>query len=301
MSSSTLAPQEKMQRYTPPHVLRRQLHGGLRAIYYIVCTVLAILFLAPIVWTMVTSIKPPAEASASPPTFLPSYLSWGNYQHLAVFGDGISIYTTNSAVVAIGTVLCTVMLSTLAGYGFSRFRFPGKDILFVIILATLMIPFQSILIPLFLVLRTLHLQNTLVGLMLVYTTFQLPFGIFVMRNAFDSVPIEIEEAGLIDGCSSWSILYRVMLSIITPGMLTVGLFAFFNSWNEFLAALIFMTDSSKFTLPIMLLNASGGQFGSIDWGLIQAGITISMLPCLVLFLLLQRYYVSGLAAGAVKA
>jgi multiple sugar transport system permease protein len=86
-----------------------------------------------------------------------------------------------------------------------------------------------------------------------------------------------------------------------PGVITVGLFAFFNSWNEFLAALIFMTDSSKFTLPIMLLNASSGQYGSIDWGMIQAGITISMLPCLVLFLLLQRYYVSGLAAGAVKA
>jgi multiple sugar transport system permease protein len=147
----------------------------------------------------------------------------------------------------------------------------------------------------------LQLQNTLLGLMLVYTTFQLPFGVFVMRNAFDSVPREIEEAGLIDGCSSWSILYRVMLTIVMPGVITVGLFAFFNSWNEFLAALIFMTDSSKFTLPIMLLNASSGQYGAIDWGMIQAGVTISMLPCLVLFLLLQRYYVSGLAAGAVKA
>ena len=269
--------------------------------YYVTCIVLAIIFLAPIIWAMVTSLKPPSEASASPPTFLPSHLSWGNYQHLAVFGDGIAIYTFNSTVVALGTVICTIILSTLAGYGFSRFRFPGKNILFVMILATLMIPFQSILIPLFLVLHVLQLQNTLPGLMMVYTTFQLPFGIFVMRNAFDSVPKEIEEAGLIDGCNSWSILYRVMLTIVMPGVITVGLFAFFNSWNEFLAALIFMTDSSKFTLPIMLLNASSGQYGSIDWGMIQAGITISMLPCLVLFLLLQRYYVSGLAAGAVKA
>lgn len=163
-------------------------------------------------------------------------------------------------MVARGTVIITIVLSTLGGYGFSRFNFPGKDALFITILATLMIPFQSILIPLFLVLRILYLQNTLLGLMLVYTTFQLPFGVFVMRNAFDSVPREIEEAGL-----------------------------------------IFMTDSSKFTLPIMLLNASSGQFGAIDWGMLQAGITISMLPCLLLFLFLQRYYVSGLAAGAVKA
>jgi len=281
-----------------PH---RQTRAALRTGYYVTCSAFAIIFLAPIVWTMITSLKPPAEASASPPTFLPSQLSWGNYQHLALFGDGVSIYTFNSTVVALGTVICTIILSTLGGYGFSRFRFRGKDGLFITILATLMIPFQSILIPLFLVLHTLHLQNTLLGLMLVYTTFQLPFGIFVMRNAFDSVPREIEEAGLIDGCSSWSILYRVMLTVVMPGIITVGLFAFFNSWNEFLAALIFMTDSSKFTLPIMLLNASSGQYGAIDWGMIQAGITISMLPCLVLFLLLQRYYVSGLAAGAVKA
>ncbi|HZR41780.1 MAG TPA: carbohydrate ABC transporter permease [Ktedonobacteraceae bacterium] len=202
---------------------------------------------------------------------------------------------------ALGTVIGTILLSTLAGYGFSRFQFPGKDILFIAILATLMIPFQSILIPLALVLRTLHLQNTLFGLILVYITFQLPFGVFVMRNAFDSVPKELEEAGLIDGCTPWNIFYRVMLSIVTPGIITVSLFAFFNAWNEFLAALIFMTDSSKFTIPVMLLTAASGQYGSINWGVVQSGVTVSMLPCLILFLLLQRYYVSGLAAGAVKA
>jgi multiple sugar transport system permease protein len=281
--------------------LRRPARVGARASYYVTSIALTILFLAPIVWTMVTSLKPPAEASASPPTFLPSYLSWGSYQHLARFSDGISVYAFNSVAVALGTVICTILLSVLGGYGFSRFQFPGKDALFVTILATLMIPFQSILIPLFLILRVVELHNTLLGLMLVYTTFQLPFGVFVMRNTFDSVPIEIEEAGLIDGCSSWSLLYRVMLKIVVPGIVTVGLFAFFNSWNEFLAALIFMTDSSKFTLPVMLLNAASGQYGAIDWGMLQAGITLSMLPCLVLFLFLQRYYVSGLAAGAVKA
>jgi multiple sugar transport system permease protein len=274
---------------------------GLRTSYHVTSSALAILFLAPLVWTMVTSLKPPAEASASPPTFLPTHLSLSNYQSLLNYNDGILTYAFNSATAALGTVLITFVLSTLGGYGFSRFSFPGKDILFVTILVTLMIPFQSILVPLSLVLHAFHLQNTLVGLMVVYTTFQLPFGVFVMRNAFDSVPREIEEAGLIDGCSSWSILYRVMLAIVTPGIITVCLFAFFNSWNEFLAALIFMTDSSHFTLPVLLLNASSGQYGAVNWGMIQAGVTISMLPCLILFLLLQRYYVSGLAAGAVKA
>lgn len=274
---------------------------GLGGSYYVTCSAIAILLLAPMVWAIVTSFKIPAEASASPPTFLPSRLSLENYVHLARFNDGISVYLFNSTVVALGTVAGTILLSTLAGYGFSRFQFPGKDLLFVTVLATLMIPFQSILIPLALVLRLLTLQNTLFGLMLVYITFQLPFGVFVMRNAFDNVPRELEEAGLIDGCTPWNIFYRVMLSLVTPGIITVALFAFFNSWNEFLAALIFMTDSSKFTLPVMLLSAGTRQFGAIDWGVVQSGITLSMLPCFLLFLLLQRYYISGLAAGAVKA
>jgi len=204
-------------------------------------------------------------------------------------------------VVALGTAAGTILLCTLGGYGFSRFSFPGKNVLFVLILITLMIPFQSILTPLYLVIRILHLQNTLTGLTLVYITFQIPFGIFVMRNVFEGVPKEIEEAALIDGCSEWSVLYRVMLTIVLPGIVTIGLFAFLNSWNEFLAALIFMTDSSKFTLPVLLLNATNGQFGSIDLGAVQAGVVVTMVPCLILFLILQRYYVNGLAAGAIKA
>src|ERR1051326_6610243 len=173
-----------------------------RTAYYVASSVIALFFLAPLVWSIVTSLKPPREASSAPPTFLPSQISFGNYQHLASFRDGIGTYAFNSTVVALGTVIGTIVLSTLAGYGFSRFRFPGRNVLFVVMLVALMVPFQSLLAPLFQVLKTLHLLNTLLGLTLVYITFQLPFGIFVMRNAFDSVPKEIEEAGLIDGCSS---------------------------------------------------------------------------------------------------
>ena len=171
----------------------------------------------------------------------------------------------------------------------------------LIILATLMIPFQSILTPLFVLLRVLHLQNTLPGLALVYITFQLPFSVFMMRNSFDAVPREIEEAALLDGCSPVRMLLRVMLRLVSPGVATVGLFAFFGSWNELLAALILQTNAEKFTLPVMLLNARSGSLGSIDWGVMQAGISVGMLPCAILFLLLQRYYISGLIAGAVKA
>jgi multiple sugar transport system permease protein len=271
-------------------------------LFYIVCVVLAAFFLFPLVWAMLTSVKPGNEVNISPPTFWPSRLAFENYTNLNQVGSGIMRYVSNSVITAFYTISGTVVLSTLAGYGFSRFKFPGRELLFILVLAPLMIPFQAIMIPLFLVLRTLNLNDTLLGLALVYITAQLPFGIFIMRNAFASVPREIEEAALLDGSTPLSMLYRVMLPIVLPGVITIGLFAFFSSWNELFAALIYLTDSDKFTLPLLLATArtNPGLFGGTNWGGLQAGVTITMLPCLLLFIFLQRYYVSGLSSGAVK-
>lgn len=271
-----------------------------RAVLYVVGIVLAVLFLFPIFWSTLTSLKSPAEASAVPPTYLPSVLTFENYVKLNQYGAGIARYIFNSAGVALITVLGTVVLSTLAGYGFSRFRFPASNLLFLMLLAALMIPFQSILTPLFLLMSAVKLQNSLIGLALVYITFQLPFGVFMMRNTFDVVPREIEEAALLDGCSTWQMLTRVMLVLVRPGIITVAVYAFLNSWNEFLAALILMTQEVNFTLPILLTSVRSGYYGAIDWGALQAGITVTILPCIVLFLFLQRYYMQGLMGGAVK-
>jgi multiple sugar transport system permease protein len=198
------------------------------------------------------------------------------------------------------TVIGTVILSTLAGYGFSRFHFPGRNFFFILVLAALMIPFQSILTPLFLMLSVVKLQNTLIGLALVYITFQLPFGVFMMRNSFDAVPREIEEAALLDGATTFQMLTSVMLVLVRPGIITVVVYAFLNAWNEFLAALILMTQEKQFTLPILLTSVRSGYYGAIDWGALQAGITVTIIPCVILFLLLQRYYMQGLMGGAVK-
>jgi multiple sugar transport system permease protein len=271
-----------------------------RVFLYAVCIVLAVLFLFPVVWSAISSVKPPPEASAIPPTFLPSQIDFANYTKLNDYGRGVWTYVGNSVGTAVMTVIGSTILSTLAGYGFSRFRFPGKNLMFILVLTTLMIPFQSILIPLFLILTGLRLQNTLFGLALVYITFQLPFGVFIMRNSFDTVPREIEEAALLDGCTPFNMLYRVMLSIVRPGVITVGIYAFLNSWNEFLAALIFMTKETSFTLPILLTSVRSGYYGAIDWGALQAGLMVTILPCVIIFLLLQRYYISGLTGGATK-
>lgn len=270
------------------------------ALLWLTWIAVAVFFLAPMVWSIANSFKPAAAALADPVSLFSRAFSLENYKRLENVGAGWYVYAGNSVMIALGTVVLTVLLAVPAGYGFAKFKFPGQAVLFVLTMATLMIPFQSILTPLFLILKFLKLQNSLWGLMLIYATFQLPFSIFMMRNAFDAVPKALIEAARIDGASQWTILMRIMVPIALPGVATVALFAFLNSWNEFLAALIFLSDQNKFTLPIMLVNVSSGIYGIIDWGALQAGVTVTMIPCLVLFLLLQRYYVRGLTAGAVK-
>lgn len=261
----------------------------------------SVLFVAPIVWTALSAFKPAAEARLPPlPPWPATGFSLENYATLNSFGDGLWASAQNSIYVSVMTVLLSVIVSVLAGYGFSRFRFPFKDLFFVLILSTIMIPFQSILTPIFLVLTKLGLHNTLTGLVGVYVTLQLPFSIFMMRNAFDAVPREIEEAARMDGAGNATMLLKVMLPLVWPGVVTIALFAFLGAWNEFLAALVLMTDQSKFTLPVMMTALQSGRFGAIDWGAVQAGVTVMMVPCLILFLALQRFYIRGLMAGAVK-
>ena len=263
--------------------------------------VTAFLFIAPLGWSMLVSFKPSMEARQPPlPPWPIGGFSLQSYETLSEYGVGIWTYAGNSLIVALATVVISIVVSLLAGYGFSRFDFPFKNVLFVLIISTIMIPFQSILTPLFLILTKLGLQNSLLGLILVYVTLQLPFSVFMMRNAFDAVPKEIEDAARVDGASVFTVLHKVMLPLVFPGLVTVAIFAFLNSWNEFLAALILLTDQDNYTLPILMASIRSGRFGTIDWGALQSGVTVMMLPCLVLFLLLQRYYIRGLTAGAVK-
>jgi multiple sugar transport system permease protein len=272
-----------------------------RLLLFCVGLVLAMLFALPMLWAAIASVMPPEQAAKGPPPWLPGTIDTGNYEDLAAYGEGIGNYLLNSVVVSAITVVGTLLVGTLGGYGFSRFEFPLKGVLFLVILATLMIPFQSILIPLFQVLKWLGLLNTLVGVGLVYITFQLPFSVFVMRNSFDKVPRELEEAAVVDGAGQLVTLRRVMLPIVMPGVVTIGLFAFLTAWNEFFAALILLTKESSFTLPVLLNATRQGLYGTIEWGALQAGVVLTMVPCLVFYVLLQRYYVSGLQSGAVKS
>jgi len=262
--------------------------------------VLAVAFLFPLLWAALNSIKERDEANRQPPTWFPESLSLENYRNLAGFDQGIGTYLLNSIAVSTLTVIGSVVVCVLGGYGFARFNFPGKSALFGTTLAILMVPYATILLPLYILLSRVGLQNTLIGLALVLIMFQLPFGIFMMRNSFESVPRELEEAALVDGCSDFSAMWHVSARIVAPGVVTVALFAFLISWNEFLAPLFILNDGRKYTLPVMLVNIRYASFNILDVGALQAGIVVAMVPCLVVYLALQRFYVSGLVAGALR-
>lgn len=268
--------------------------------YHVPNAALAGMFLFPLVWTVASSLKTQREANASPPQWIPTSVSFENYSNLANYGAGLGTYIANSLIVSAITVALTLALSALAGYGFARFNFPGKSLSFLAIIAIMMVPYATLILALYKLLALIGLHNSLLGLALVLTVFQLPFSVFLMRNSFESIPRELEEAALVDGCSNLGTFRRISLPIATPAIVTVALFAFLNSWNEYLAPLILLNNGDMFTLPVAIVTIRSGAYGSIDWGGLQAGITVAMIPSLILYLLLQRFYVRGMLSGAMR-
>jgi len=261
--------------------------------FYVVCVVIAAVFLFPLLWSAVASVQGQAGTGQSQGVGL------GNYQVLASFGAGLWHYLFNSAVVSTLTVLGTLVVSTFGGYAFARFQFPGRRALFLLTLSILMVPYATILVPLYVILGLVDLQDSLIGLSLVMVMFQLPFATYMMRISFEAVPREMDEAAQIDGANTFGVLYRILLPAVRPGMITVGLFAFLASWNDFVAPLILLSDGSKFTLPLAVVSLEHESFGVINYGALEAGVVVTAIPCLFLFLVLQRYYVRGFMAGAI--
>ncbi|MCK6080237.1 carbohydrate ABC transporter permease [Microbacterium sp. EYE_5] len=257
-------------------------------------TALAIIFLYPLIWTAVSSLGPRAGTSQT------DGWGFGNYLALADYQAGVWVYLGNSLFVSLLTVALTLLLSLTGGYAFARFSFPGKNVLFLLVLAILMVPYATLLIPLYVLLNAVGLQNSLVGVALVITMFQLPFSMFMMRVSFESVPREFDEAAMVDGCSTFSALWRVLLPAVKPGLITVGLFAFLTAWNDFFAPLILINDSARMTLPLAVANLRGQVQGVVDYGATEAGVVVLALPCILLFLILQRHYVRGFMSGAFK-
>lgn len=261
---------------------------------------IAALMLAPIVLSFLASIKTNADASSVPPTYWPQAFSLENYGKILNYQAGLWTYVSNSLAVAAYTIVFIVILAVPAGYGLARYKFRGKEALFLVLLLPLMIPYQALLTPIYLMFAKVGLANTQIGLAVIHTILQVPFSVYLMRNGFEGVPKELEEAAVIDGSTSFQCFSRVALPLVFPGVVTIALFAFITSWNEFLAALIVMNRETAFTVPVMLVGVRTGHFGAVDWGTLQAGVVISIIPCIAIYVFLQKYYVSGLLSGAVK-
>ncbi|HEX6196456.1 MAG TPA: carbohydrate ABC transporter permease [Jiangellaceae bacterium] len=255
---------------------------------------LAIMFLVPLVWTTVASVSPHGATAQQ------EGYGFGNYGTLMDYDAGLPRYLWNSSYVTILTVVFVLALSILGGYAFARFRFPGRDVLFLLIIAILMVPYVTVLVPLWVMFGEIGLRNSLLGVAIVLTLYQLPFGMFMMRISFEAVPKELEESALVDGCGTFGVLTRIMLRAVWPGMITVGLFAFLFAWNDFIAPLFLISDSSQFPLPLAIATLRQQTMGAIDFGATQAGVVVMALPCLILFVLLQRHYVRGFMSGALK-
>jgi multiple sugar transport system permease protein len=255
----------------------------------------------PIVLSVLASLKSTTEAAAVPPTYIPHELSLDSYIRLWDYQAGLPRYALNSLATALLTIALSLALTIPAGFALARLPVPGKELLFVFLLMALIIPYQALLTPMFLMFAQLKLTNSILGLAIVHTTIQLPFSLHIMRNSFEAAPIELEEAAVIDGARTRQVLVRVLLPSVVPAIVTVALFAFITSWNELLGSLVMMSRELAFTLPVGLAAArTETSLGGTDWGMLQAGVTISMIPCVLFYLLLQRYYVSGLTSGAVK-
>lgn len=272
--------------------------------FVVVGSLLALLFLVPILYILFRSFLPAsADADGLGWNSLLS-LTAANYARIFDPSVGLSTYVTNSLIVAVSTAVLTGVIATLAGYALSRIQFRFSEIVFVLLLGPMVVPYQGLLTPLSLILGKLGLLDSLVGLILVLTTLQLPFSIFVMRNTLDSIPVELEEAAQIDGAKTSAIIRKIMIPLAWPGLVTVCLFGFMTGWNDLLTSVVFLSDQDRYTLPLALTNLStsfqipGVQI--VDAGLLTATACVATVPVIVLFLSLQRFYTKGLIGGALK-
>ena len=262
--------------------------------WHLVLIPLALVMVTPLAWMVMTSIQTPDEARHFPPV-LPSGIHWQNYTE-ALAAAPFGRFFLNTSIVTGVIVLGNLILCSLAGYAFARFRFFGRDVLFVAILATLMIPFQVVMIPTFLIMRHLGLIDTLGALIL--PNLVTPFGIFLMRQFFRTLPIELEEAARIDGCSRLGTLIRIVLPLSGPALATLAVITFLYSWNDFLWPLVAIQSEEHMTVQLGLSTFQGAH--STSWTLLMAGNVMGVLPMLLAFVLAQRQFVRSIASAGIK-
>ncbi len=255
----------------------------------------------PVYWMVSTAFKTNDQIFTTEFIPFPTSFTLEHVQRVlteGVAGNSIWVYMGNSAIVALGTVLVGAVFSLLAATAVARFNFKGRSTFLIVLLVAQMIPAEALLIPLYLRVIDLGLVDQLAGLILVNVGLTLPFGIWMLRTFVAAVPKSLEEAAWIDGASRFTTFWRVLFPLVAPGLVATSIFAFITAWNELIFALVLMSKSSGYTMPVALQYFFGQK--GVEWGAIMAGSTLMTLPVVAFFLLVQRRMVSGLVAGAVK-
>ena len=259
-------------------------------------TALVLVFtLFPVYWMVSTAFDPQAASGAR--SLLPGGFGLDNFRVVLTEG-GFGTFLRNSILVALGTVLASGLLALFAAVAVARFRFRLRTSVLIMILIVQMVPMEALVIPLFIQVRTLGMLNSLLGLVVVYVGFSLSFAIWNLRGFVAAVPVELEEAAYLDGCSWWRMFRSILLPLVAPGLVATSVFSFITAWNEFIFALTFMQDDSKYTVAVGLRRFFG-QYGT-DWGYVMAASTLITIPVMIFFVIAQRRLTSGLVSGAVK-
>lgn len=276
------------RRVTP----RKLIRWALQALGILACLAF---FLLPAYWMMSTAIDPAAAYRGG--SILPQGFTLEHFQTVLGRG-GFGRFMRNSLLVAAVTVVLSALLALLAATAVARFRFSARTSILVMILIAQMVPLEALVIPLFLQARNLQMLNSLLGLSIVYLAFSIPFAVWMLRGFVAAIPVEVEEAAYMDGASWGRMFWSVLLPLVAPGLVATSVFSFITAWNEFIFALTFLQDDSKFTVAIGLQRFFGQN--TADWGPIMAASTLITLPVILFFVVVQRNLVSGLSAGAVK-
>jgi len=262
--------------------------------WHLVLLPTALVMATPLVWMLITSLSSLEETRRFPPS-LPSSLHWSNY--VTAWTDSpMAQWLLNSAIVSVTCVISNLVLCSLAGYAFARLRFPGSQVAFIAILATLMVPFQVVMIPTLLIVKHLGMVDTLPALIL--PNLATPFGIYLLRQFFLSLPVELEEAALIDGAGRLRILRSILLPLMGPPLSTVAVLTFLSVWNDFLWPLVVIASPDNMTVQLGLSTFQSAHF--TNWPVLMAATVISQIPVLVLFLVGQRYFVQSIANTGIK-
>lgn len=264
---------------------------------YVLLILASIFALFPIFWMASVSFRPNREIFTIPPAWLPVTFTTEAYDQILSNPQYIRMFV-NSYFIALAVTLVSLVLATLAGYGFSRFDFRGNRIMQLFIIGTQMIPPISLIIPYFIMIVTLKLYDSYAGLVLTYTAFVLPFSTLMMISYFNTIPQDLEEAAMVDGCTRVGSLVRVILPIVLPGLVATGVYAFLLAWNEYLFAVTLTQSAEMRLVPVGIAMLMGEHV--YQWNLMMGLSVLASLPLLIVFLFLQKYLISGLTVGAVK-